>query len=71
MISGMGCDQPYRDDDMLTRVQLAQALNVSTRTVDKWLAEGTAPRYTRLPGGMLRFRWADVVTWRSEHEVDG
>jgi excisionase family DNA binding protein len=63
--------EPYRDDDMLTRVQLAEALNVSTRTVDKWIGEGTAPRYTRLPGGMIRFRWADVVAWRAEHEVDG
>lgn len=70
IIIGMDREAPYADDDMLTRVELAKALRVSTRTVDKWIAEGTAPRYTRLPGGMIRFRWADVVAWRQAHEVD-
>jgi predicted DNA-binding transcriptional regulator AlpA len=58
-------------DDMLSRMQLAKALNVSTRTVDKWIAEGSAPPYTRLPGGMLRWRWGDVLAWLRSHRVDG
>src|SRR4029450_5453852 len=35
--------QECRDDDMLTKVQLEAALNVSTRTIDRWIREGTGP----------------------------
>jgi predicted DNA-binding transcriptional regulator AlpA len=71
MIVAMEREESYRDDDMLSRVQLAKALNVSTRTVDTWISTGTAPPYTRLPGGMLRWRWGDVREWLREHRVDG
>jgi predicted DNA-binding transcriptional regulator AlpA len=71
IVAAMSSEQPCRDDDMLSRVQLAKALNVSTRTVDKWIAEGTAPPYTRLPGGMLRWRWGDVLGWLRDHRVEG
>jgi predicted DNA-binding transcriptional regulator AlpA len=55
--------QQYQDDDLLTKVQLAAALNVSSRTVDRWLAEGEGPPYIRLPRNRLRWRWGDVRTW--------
>jgi predicted DNA-binding transcriptional regulator AlpA len=55
--------QPYRDDDMLSRVELAAALNVSTRTVDRWIAEGTGPPYVRLP--------RDVQAWLAERREGG
>jgi excisionase family DNA binding protein len=59
------------DDDMLTRVQLAEALNISSRTIDRWIREGTGPPYVRFPGGTLRWRWGDVQEWLREHRVDG
>jgi predicted DNA-binding transcriptional regulator AlpA len=62
--------RPYRDDDMLTRVQLATALNLSVRTVDRWIAEGTGPPYLRLPRGTLRWRWGDVQDWLRQHRVE-
>jgi DNA-binding transcriptional MerR regulator len=47
--------QERRDDDaMLTKVELAKAFNVSTRTIDRWLAEGSGPPVIRLPHGQLR-----------------
>ena len=58
--------QPHHDDDMLSRVELAAALSISTRTVDRWISEGTAPPYVRLPGGMLRWRWGTVKAWLVE-----
>jgi predicted DNA-binding transcriptional regulator AlpA len=64
----MNREESYSDNAMLSRVQLAKALNVSTRTVDKWIAEGTAPPYSRLPGGMLRWRWRDVLAWLQERQ---
>jgi len=63
--------QQYQDDDMLTKVQLAAALNVSTRTVDRWIAERSGPPYVRLPRNRLRWRWGDVQAWLREHRVDG
>ncbi len=65
-------ERPSRhDDDMLSRVELADALGISTRTVDRWIAEGTGPPYVRLPGGTLRWRWGDVREWLRDHRVDG
>ena len=54
--------QPYSDDDMLNRVELARAVRVSVRTVDRWIAEGTGPPYVRLPGGTLRWRRRPAAT---------
>jgi predicted DNA-binding transcriptional regulator AlpA len=62
--------QPYRDDDMLTRVELGKALHVSVRTVDRWIAEGTGPPYLRLPRGTLRWRWGDVRAWIEARRVE-
>jgi predicted DNA-binding transcriptional regulator AlpA len=62
--------QPYRDDDMLTWVELAKAVHVSVRTVDRWIAEGTGPPYLRLPRGTLRWRWGDVKTWLEARRVE-
>jgi len=63
--------QEYRDDDMLTKVQLGAALNVSTRTIDRWIAEGTGPPYIRLPRNRLRWRWGDVRVWFEARREDG
>jgi excisionase family DNA binding protein len=63
--------QGRHDDDMLSRVELAEALNVSARTVDRWIRDGTGPPYVRLPRGRLRWRWGDVKQWLAERRVDG
>jgi predicted DNA-binding transcriptional regulator AlpA len=62
--------QERNSDDMLTKVQLGQALNVSTRTIDRWIAEGAGPPYVRLPRGRLRWRWGDVQAWLAERRED-
>jgi predicted DNA-binding transcriptional regulator AlpA len=62
--------QPYQDDAMLSRVQLAEALNISVRTVDRWIAEGAGPPYIRLPRGTLRWRWGDVKAWLEARRVE-
>ncbi len=56
---------------MLSKVELAQALSVSTRTIDRWLADGTGPPYVRLPRGRLRWRWGDVQAWLAERREGG
>jgi predicted DNA-binding transcriptional regulator AlpA len=56
----------FEDDDLLTVKQLARALNTSTRTIERWLAAGTAPPVIRLPSGGLRWRWGTVRRWLVE-----
>jgi predicted DNA-binding transcriptional regulator AlpA len=63
--------QERHPDDMLSKVELAQALNVSTRTIDRWLADQTGPPYVRLPRGRLRWRWGDVQEWLRERREGG
>jgi len=63
--------QEHRDDDMLTKVKLGAALNVSTRTIDRWIAEGTGPPYIRLPRNRLRWRWGDVRAWLEARRESG
>ena len=62
--------QQHHPDDMLTKVQLGKALNVSTRTIDRWIAEGSGPPFIRLPRGRLRWRWGDVQAWLAERRED-
>jgi len=54
------------DDELLTKKQLARALNVSERTIERWLQAGTAPPTIRLPSGGLRWRWGTVRAWLVE-----
>jgi predicted DNA-binding transcriptional regulator AlpA len=65
--------QEYRDDDLLTKSELARALKVSVRTIDRYVSEGGGPPYVRIGRGrgQLRWRWGDVLEWLREHRVDG
>ena len=58
----------YDDDALLTKKQLATALNTSERTIQRWLAAGTGPPVIRLPTGGLRWRWGSVKRWLEERE---
>ncbi len=61
----------YQPNDMLTKVQLAAALNVSSRTIDRWIETGEAPPYVRLPRNRLRWKWADVLVWLEARREGG
>jgi predicted DNA-binding transcriptional regulator AlpA len=61
----------YQDNDMLSKVQLAAALNVSSRTIDRWIETGEAPPYVRLPRNRLRWRWGDVQEWLASRREGG
>jgi predicted DNA-binding transcriptional regulator AlpA len=51
------------EDRLLSRKELAAALGVSTRTVDRWIREQSGPPATLLPSGRRRWRWGDVQAW--------
>ena len=51
--------QPFPVDYLLTKPQIAGRLQVSTRTIDAWMALGHIP-FFRI-GRCVRFRWDDVL----------
>lgn len=55
----------------LTPAQLAEELEVSTRTLANWRWAGIGPRYTKLGDGRtarVRYRRADVDAWLKSRE---
>jgi hypothetical protein len=52
--------RPVDENAMPSRKELAAALSVSTRTVDRWIADRTGPPATVLPSGRRRWRWGAV-----------
>jgi excisionase family DNA binding protein len=59
------------ENKLLSRKELAAALGVSTRTVDRWIRDGEGPPATLLPGGRRRWRWGDVQAWLRERREGG
>ena len=55
---------PPGDDTLLSPAEVAELLNVKTKTVWRWAHDGL--RSTRTIGGHHRYRWGDVTTWLSQ-----
>ena len=52
----------------MTERELADLLGVHTQTLYRWRANGTGPRWVRLPGGrQVRYRIDAVDEWLTEH----
>ena len=47
----------------LTYKDVLVELSVSRSTLDKWRAEGLAPKFVKLPNGEMRLRRADFDAW--------
>jgi predicted DNA-binding transcriptional regulator AlpA len=61
----------FDDDDLLTKKQLARALNTSERTIERWMQLKQSPPFIRLPTGGLRWRWGSVRRWLADREREG
>ena len=59
-----------RGEQLLTTEQAARYLNVSRRTLTRWLKVGIAPPSIKLPSGARRYRKADLDRWLAEHQTD-
>jgi len=59
-------DSVTAEDGISTRLvtpqDLAQVLQVSTRTLYRWIDQGRLVRPMRI-GGVMRWRWGDVARW--------
>ncbi len=52
--------------------QVANILNVSTRTLERWRSEGRGPAVTRLyPGMPPRYRGADILAFLDSRRTEG
>ena len=60
------------ENNLLNKKQLAELLQVSVRTVERWVCEARIP-YIPLPrrGSRVevRFRWADIARWLEKRQV--
>ena len=48
--------------ELLSAEELAKALKMSPRTLQKWRSDGRGPRYIRL-GHNVRYRSQDIAGW--------
>jgi excisionase family DNA binding protein len=60
-----------RGERLLTTIEAAEYLNVSRRTLARWLREGIGPPSIKLPSGARRYRKADLDRWIAEHQAEG
>lgn len=51
---------------LLTKSEIAEYINCSERTIDRWVKECDFP-HIRLPSGHLRYRRHEVDRWIQEH----
>lgn len=58
-------DLPQR----LTREELADFWRVSTRTIERWSAQGICPQPIRI-GGRVLYRREDVLAWEGRHQSE-
>jgi excisionase family DNA binding protein len=49
-------------EELLTQQQLADELQVSLRTLERWRQDGTGPAYIRV-GRSPRYRRSDIDAW--------
>jgi excisionase family DNA binding protein len=55
--------------NLLTRAEVAQRLRVCTRSLDRYIQDGTGPRVIHI-GGRIRFDEKDVADWLENCRAD-
>ena len=51
--------------ELVTQQQLANELQVSIRTLERWRKDGTGPAFIRV-GRSLRYRRSDIDAWLTQ-----
>jgi len=63
--------QPPSSEVFLTKRQFAALLQVTERTIDRWLSDGELPPESKLSiGGCVRFRPVALEQWISSRQND-
>lgn len=72
-IPPLAASQPRSGERFLTKRQFAAILQVTERTIDRWLLEGALPLECKFTiGGSVRFRAVAFEEWlgSSQHKTD-
>ena len=56
------------NDQLLTRAETAELLNLSVFTLARWAVNGTGPRFMRINSRVVRYRRSDVEAWVNAQE---
>jgi len=56
------------DERLLTEVQAADLLRLSSRTLQAWRSQGVGPPFVRA-GRAIRYRRSALVSWTTENTV--
>jgi Helix-turn-helix domain len=59
---------PVDRDNLLTELQAAKVLNLSTRTLQAWRNKGSGPSFVRA-GRAIRYRPCDLLVWIQSNTV--
>ncbi len=60
-----GHESAHPESEYLTKIEVAQLFQLSTRTIDSWIAQGRLPYY-RI-GRTIRFRRSDIREYLDRH----
>lgn len=55
---------------LATPEQIAEYLQKPVRTLEQWRYRGIGPRWTKVGGRDVRYRWSDVEKWLDEQASD-
>jgi predicted DNA-binding transcriptional regulator AlpA len=50
-------------DDLLTTGETATVTHFSPRTLENWRRKGIGPKFVRIGGRGVRYRWGDIVEY--------
>lgn len=56
------------DDIWLTRIQVAERLDIPPKTLAEWASKGTGPPYAKF-GRHVRYRLSDLLEWEAAQFV--
>jgi hypothetical protein len=56
---------PRHPDDLLTTAELSAEYHKSPRTLESWRLKGTGPKYIRIGGRGILYRWADALEYHN------
>jgi predicted DNA-binding transcriptional regulator AlpA len=57
--------------NLLTTEDVARILGVTTRTLARYRAEGTGPRWSRIGGALVRYDERDLLEYVAERRLKG
>ena len=55
-----------QDRKLLATLQLAEHLELSPRTLERWRHQGTGPPWLEI-GGRIRYDPTDIAKWKAAH----